>query len=896
VFFLDPEIEEQKDTPHYRLMVLLEEELPECHRREQLDELTEKFCTNHGSSKNSRKRLSRTLFLVPRSRLDLLPYYSRMAATVDRVWTDIASPLVADLEHQFHGQAKFKKNQNIESRMKTARYIGELTKFRVAPPIVFLRCLKRCLEDFTGNNVDVTCCLLESCGRFLFRLKHTSGRIATLMETITRLSKAKVRRAKNHSRIWPFSFSNTIDHFQNLDERHQSLIQAAFYAVKPPPSGPRKQQKEYPPLEAYVRYLLMVRLEPTDTSVSFTAKELIRLPWSDPEQQCGALVCRIMLKACRKGRYRTIYAIAAVADRLRPQRSACEAPVRLVDALLEELRWALEHPDFRDQQRTITYARLLGELYCSSQVTGQLVINQLYDFINIGHEIPNALREASQKLAASQGEESGEQLPLFTSMTGVSQTIKEDEEMEDDNLDAAEQAPAPPTPVAVSQHSKYDPRVPSLEDPPNASYRVKLVCTVLEVVAKSIMSRSVLPRMRGFLAAFQRYLFTKTTLPTDVEFSLLDTFDILDSQWKRFTRTSRDKELEEGSESGFPRYSSWMDAHNVTVAFEESDALLELQKRNHVETLADESKTLGDLHVNMDGHSLNDDSASLLEDEEDDASLSVSAKGSVAEDTNDDDTESGDSDEDYEGVTEDDIDSESGDNSDEEEEEEFDEEAYMRQLEEEAFERELRRVTIEALEKGKNTSRKLVAENMVSGSQTFKKKPTDLSKPVGASSAVAPTFGLAGTPGITFQLLKKGNKGKVEAKEIVVPSDTNLAKVASKQDDAAARERNFIKQRVLQYEADSAEAELSGGNVYLEQERLQVIRNRPLSMDDIDRNFGTRGGNTLQSGKDKGRTGAASGDRPGTSVILGQRGGGRGGPGRGRGGRGNTSGRTLFRG
>lgn len=173
-------------------MLLLEQELPECNRREQIDELTEKFCTNHGSSKNSRKRLLKTLFLVPRSRLDLLPYYSRMAATLDRVWRDIAPSLVKDLEQQFHGQAKFKKNQNLDARMRTARYIGELTKFRVAPPIIALRCLQRCLEDFTGGNVDVACCILESCGRYLYRTKHTSARISALMETMTRLGKAKV--------------------------------------------------------------------------------------------------------------------------------------------------------------------------------------------------------------------------------------------------------------------------------------------------------------------------------------------------------------------------------------------------------------------------------------------------------------------------------------------------------------------------------------------------------------------------------------------------------------------------------------------------------------------------------------------------------------------------------
>lgn len=185
--------DQNKDTPHYKLMVLLEQEMPECCRREQVDDLAEKFCTNHGSSKNSRKRLTQTLFLVPRTRLDLLPYYSRMAATLSRVWGDIAESLVTDLEQQFHGQAKYKKNQNIESRLKTARYIGELTKFRLAPPMVAFRCIRRCLDDFTGGNVDVACCLLESCGRYLYRLKHTNEKLTSLMDAMMRIGKAKVR-------------------------------------------------------------------------------------------------------------------------------------------------------------------------------------------------------------------------------------------------------------------------------------------------------------------------------------------------------------------------------------------------------------------------------------------------------------------------------------------------------------------------------------------------------------------------------------------------------------------------------------------------------------------------------------------------------------------------------
>ena len=145
--------------------------------------------------------------------------------------------------------------------------------------------------------------------------------------------------------------------------------------MKPPPSGPRKKAKEYPPLETYLRYLLLVRLEPTELVVSMVTKQLVRLPWNDPSYQCGALVCKLMLKSCRKGRYKTIEAVAAVAAKLRTQRAAGEVTIRLIDAVIEELRWALDNPNFRDQQRIIIYTRLLGELFGVAQVAGNVIID-----------------------------------------------------------------------------------------------------------------------------------------------------------------------------------------------------------------------------------------------------------------------------------------------------------------------------------------------------------------------------------------------------------------------------------------------------------------------------------------------------------------------------------------
>ncbi len=467
--------EENKDTPHYKLMVLLEQELPEASRREKIDEIADRFCANHGSNKKSRKRLYETFFLVPRARLDLLPYYSRFAAIMDRVYSD--STLVTELEQQMHGQARFKKNQNIESRLRTARYIGELTKFRVAPPIVALRGIKRCLEDFSGYNIDVACCLLESCGRYLFRTKHTHKKIAELMDTMMRLKKAK-----------------------NLDERSIAMINSAFFMVNPPPQSNRPV-KEVPPLEAYLRYLLASTLEADDKSVSFVSKQIQRLPWSDPSIDCGGLVCKYMLKACRKGRYKTTKAVASLVANLK--RSKPEVPSRVIDVILEDIDWFLENPNFRDNQRTIVCARLFGELYCSGVLPSSIIFEQIDHILNFQHDIPDALRHVSQT-------------EMFAPRGKVSQTILEDEELEDDDEDD-EKENVEPEAVPVSRYSKYDPRVPCETDPPMSVFRIKLVCTILDAISPQV-TMSNKSKVDLALASLQRYLFTKTTLPSDGKF------------------------------------------------------------------------------------------------------------------------------------------------------------------------------------------------------------------------------------------------------------------------------------------------------------------------------------------------------------------------------------------
>lgn len=58
------------------------------------------FC--YLNSKSNRKKLTRALFNVPRTSLELLPYYSRMVATLSTCMKDVPVMLLSMLEEEFN--------------------------------------------------------------------------------------------------------------------------------------------------------------------------------------------------------------------------------------------------------------------------------------------------------------------------------------------------------------------------------------------------------------------------------------------------------------------------------------------------------------------------------------------------------------------------------------------------------------------------------------------------------------------------------------------------------------------------------------------------------------------------------------------------------------------------
>ncbi|EES07187.1 hypothetical protein BDA96_04G237300 [Sorghum bicolor] len=327
--------------------------LPGCVSRDLIDQLTVEFC--YLNSKANRKKLVRALFNVNRTSLELLPYYSRLVATLSTCMKDVPSMLLSMLEEEFNFLINKKDQINIETKIKNIRFIGELCKFKMAPPALVFSCLKACLDDFSHHNIDVACNLLETCGRFLYRSPETTIRMANMLEILMRLKNVK-----------------------NLDPRHSTLVENAYYLCKPPERSARIS-KVRPPLHQYIRKLLFSDLD--KSSVEHVLRQLRKLPWAE----CQQYLLKCFLKV-HKGKYSQVHLIALLTASL--SRYHDDFAVAVVDEVLEEIRVGLELNDYGMQQRRLAHMRFLGELYSYKHIDSSVVFDTLYLIIVFGHGTP----------------------------------------------------------------------------------------------------------------------------------------------------------------------------------------------------------------------------------------------------------------------------------------------------------------------------------------------------------------------------------------------------------------------------------------------------------------------------------------------------------------------------
>lgn len=231
-------------------------QLPNCVNRELIDKAAKDFCMNL-NTKSNRKRLVNALFQVQRTRLDLLPFYSRLVAILNPCMPEVAENLSNYLKNDFRFHVRKKDQINIESKIKNVRFIGELTKFKMFNKNETLNCLKTLLSDLKHHNIEMTCNLLETCGRYLYRTQDTHQRMKLMLEILMRKKQASA-----------------------MDNRYTIMIENAFYYCNPPENKQIEKKVKIPQHE-YIRHLLTKELN--KLTVEKVLRQMRKINWKDDD-------------------------------------------------------------------------------------------------------------------------------------------------------------------------------------------------------------------------------------------------------------------------------------------------------------------------------------------------------------------------------------------------------------------------------------------------------------------------------------------------------------------------------------------------------------------------------------------------------------------------------------
>ena len=352
--FLEDEPEEQ-ETPNTSAKMVFDAylaKLPSCVGRELIDSAAVDFCMSM-NTKNNRKKLVKALFSVPRSRLDLLPFYSRLVATLYPCMPEVAVDLSGYLKQDFRYQVRKKDQMKVEAKNKVCRFIGEMVKFGMFPKGEALFCLKMLLFDFSHHHIEMACTLMETCGRFLYRTPDSHNRAKTYLEAMMKKKTAV-----------------------SMDSRYSMMIENAYYIVNPPQS-PAMAVEARPPLHEYIRKLLHHDLNKSTTEK--VLRQIRKLDWSDPEVASYAIGC---ITAVWNIKYYNVRFAASLLAGLASHHDWVGS--RVVDGVLEEIRTEMERNDPRRNQRRIAVVKYLAELYNYRLVDSSVIFKVLYSFLTFG--------------------------------------------------------------------------------------------------------------------------------------------------------------------------------------------------------------------------------------------------------------------------------------------------------------------------------------------------------------------------------------------------------------------------------------------------------------------------------------------------------------------------------
>ena len=287
--------------------------LPECVSIELCDSFVIEFIYANGSKSSSQKLLAAALSRPPFGAMQLLPFYARIIASLSPWFPIIKEQTLQHLQKEFFGLKKKLdiSTSTVEPRLRNATFIAELVKFGVYPPGKVFVQMRSLFDDFSRHNIDTACCIVQNCGRYLFKRPDTSERMVNMMNIMIKLKNAR-----------------------NLDNRQSELIlacQASMYAT-----DVVIKKKSRRPVEEYIRTLIYKELN--RKNVASICTRLRRIDWTTE----SAYVQKKIMAAVRKGKHDQLFDLAMVIENLGKYYPSF--PVDIIDEVMEEIICGLEQP------------------------------------------------------------------------------------------------------------------------------------------------------------------------------------------------------------------------------------------------------------------------------------------------------------------------------------------------------------------------------------------------------------------------------------------------------------------------------------------------------------------------------------------------------------------------
>uniref|UniRef100_A0A7I4YR71 MIF4G domain-containing protein n=2 Tax=Haemonchus contortus TaxID=6289 RepID=A0A7I4YR71_HAECO len=330
--------------------------------RDTTDQCALDFVSNL-NTKSYRKKLVKVLYGVPSSRLDLLPFYARLVASLSPVMPDLTTELSTMLIKQFREFVQRSGQERVEEKIKCVMFIGELVKFGVIPRAEALSCLRQLVYDFRGHSVDMVCAMIETAGFYLYRNSDSHPKMKIILDVVQK----KKERIK--------------------DVRHVMLIDNAFFACIPPAdsAAARRAQAE-PPLMIFIRHLIV---DINEHNVNTNIKCIRRLAWDD---ETIAGWCLKYLTSPWLLPYSNLLHLASAVAGLQGLTYYDWISTYVIDACQEMIRISLEVPGLFNQ-RAIASACYLGELYNYSVCDTPVIYKVLYQIISFPETDPLSWQE-----------------------------------------------------------------------------------------------------------------------------------------------------------------------------------------------------------------------------------------------------------------------------------------------------------------------------------------------------------------------------------------------------------------------------------------------------------------------------------------------------------------------